>query len=106
MTRLTGLFSQPRWGCGGGLLRAGTAGFRGGVAMKRRGAVTRGEEREALQRVALRQPPEMFLVKPTFGWLVGLTERSEGQKVGGTDRKCKSCRVCVSEALQGLILKL
>lgn len=80
MTRLTGLFSQPRWGWGGGLLRAGTAGFRGGVAMKGRGAVTRGEEREALQRVALRQSPEMFLVKSTFGWLVGLTNgRSESQ---------------------------
>lgn len=52
--------------------------------MKRRGAVTRGEEREALQRVALRQPPEMFLVKPTFGWLVGLSERKVRKSVGQT----------------------
>lgn len=79
-----GLFSQPRWGWGGGLLRAGTAGFRGGVAMKRRGAVTRGEEREALQRVELRQSPEMFLVKSTFGWLVGLSNRRFRKSVGQT----------------------
>lgn len=76
MTRLTGLFSQPRWGWGGGLLRAGTAGFRGGVAMKRRGAVTRGEEREALQRVALRQV-NVCLV----GWF---EERKVRKSVGQT----------------------
>lgn len=37
------------------------------------------------------------------GWLVCQTE---GQKVSGTDRKCKSYRVYVSKALQGSILKL